>query len=105
MFALRRAAIAAAPVAARASVRPFSVMGARFCNYRSLIIFYQWELGRVVFFLYFCFFFLNQQECDKKKDKNKKEQTYFHFYRHEIIYATCGYQYIYIQRSKKKQKN
>ncbi|KAG2223498.1 hypothetical protein INT45_001246 [Circinella minor] len=30
MFALRRAAIAAAPVAARASIRPFSVMGARF---------------------------------------------------------------------------
>ncbi|KAI9275683.1 cytochrome c oxidase subunit VB-domain-containing protein [Phascolomyces articulosus] len=29
MFALRRAAVAVAPVAARASVRPFSVMGAR----------------------------------------------------------------------------
>ncbi|KAI9319324.1 cytochrome c oxidase subunit VB-domain-containing protein [Dichotomocladium elegans] len=30
MFALRRAAIAAAPLAARASTRPFSVLGARF---------------------------------------------------------------------------
>ncbi|KAG1462535.1 hypothetical protein G6F56_005497 [Rhizopus delemar] len=29
MFALRRAAIRAAPLAARASIRPFSVMGAR----------------------------------------------------------------------------
>jgi cytochrome c oxidase subunit 5b len=33
MFALRRAAIKAAPIAARSTVRPFSVLGARLCNY------------------------------------------------------------------------
>lgn len=35
MFALRRAAIKAAPLAARSTVRPFSVLGARFCKYHS----------------------------------------------------------------------
>lgn len=33
MFALRRAAIKAAPLAARSTIRPFSVLGARFCKY------------------------------------------------------------------------
>lgn len=32
MFALRRAAIRAAPMAARPAVRSFSVFGARLCN-------------------------------------------------------------------------
>lgn len=32
MFALRRAAIKAAPIAARSTVRPFSVLGARLCK-------------------------------------------------------------------------
>lgn len=35
MFALRRAAIKAAPLAARSTVRPFSVLGARFCKYQT----------------------------------------------------------------------
>lgn len=39
MFALRRAAIRAAPLAARPAVRPFSVLGARFCKYPT-----QWTL-------------------------------------------------------------
>jgi hypothetical protein len=49
MFALRRAAIKAAPLAARSTIRPFSVLGARFCKY----YFHFSTLFDIFFFFFF----------------------------------------------------
>ncbi|CEG83593.1 hypothetical protein RMATCC62417_17486 [Rhizopus microsporus] len=37
MFSIRRAALKAAPLAARTSVRPFSVLGARLCSWDGFV--------------------------------------------------------------------